>query len=299
MIYNKEEKFKFLEEAKCSEAVAKGYYMIFRNIFETETSLNKDLRFFNYEELLLALEQLKGRSYNSVHTKWGLVKKYLKFYKNECYNSVTSADINKFVFESEVRYTTRQELHEKTACLPNASHKLLLFLLFDGVMGKSYSDIINLKYSDVDFERCQIDINGTLHEVSKDTINLILETQKETSLSKLSIKDNDGIVLEEYDLNPNSPYIFKTRVMKKTENGMLPYKETGLKTRLGILTKMIGLENVNGKTLYYSGLIERYLKLEKKLKKRLTVADIKFFAQNVGVKTIQPVTLYKALKHFR
>lgn len=299
MIYNKEEKLKFLEEVNCTESVKKGYYMVFCKVFEIETSLNKDLKFFNREELLLVLEQLKGRSYNSVHTKWGIVKKYLSFYNNEYYGTITPSDINKFVVDIEVRYTTREELLEKTACLPNASHKLLMFLLFDGIMGKSYSDITNLKYSDVDFERCKINVKGESFSVSKDTIDLIKETQKETSLCKLSIRDSDNYYSEEYDLNPNSPYIFKTRMTKKTENGMLPYKMAGLQTRLVLSIKATGLQNICGKTLYYSGLIERYLKLEKKLKKNLTMQDIKLFAKVVGATTVQPITMYKALQHFR
>ena len=295
---NKDEYLNFVKESY-SESILNGYKMVFKKILPYEKQIDKDLRDFNLDELFQVLELLRGRSYNSVHTKWSLVRKYLTFYNNNYVSQITSKDIKNYISEVETRYITREELREKVKMAGSDSHKALLFLLFDGVGGLGYKDVCNLKYSDIDFEKGVATIGEDIYELSKDTLEYLKRAEKETTVTKFAISDDNTKSDDEYQVNPNSPYVFKTRMIKATENGMTPYKTTGLQRRLDSLTKMLGMDHQNGKTLYYSGLVEKYLKLEKKFGKRFSINDIVWLADSVGIKTLQANTLYRAMEIIR
>ena len=295
---NKDEYLNFVKESY-SESILNGYKMVFKKILPYEKQIDKDLRDFNLDELFQVLELLRGRSYNSVHTKWSLVRKYLTFYNNSYVSQITSKDIKNYISEVETRYITREELREKVKMAGSDSHKALLFLLFDGVGGLGYKDICNLKYSDIDFEKGVVTIGEDTYELSKDTLEYLKRAEKETTVTKFAISDDNTKSDDEYQVNPNSPYVFKTRMIKSTENGMTPYRTTGLQRRLDSLTKMLGMDHQNGKTLYYSGLVEKYLKLEKKFGKRFSINDIVWLADSVGIKTLQANTLYRAMEIIR
>lgn len=292
-------KTEFLNEIECSNSVKESFKMIFKKVASLEKKLNKDLKDFNRDELFLVLELLKGRSYNSVHTKWGITKKYLRYYNNSDVSKISAKDLENFIVEKDVRYVTREELLDKISILESASHKALLFLLFDGVGGKGYKDICNLKFEDINFETGEIKLENKVVTVSKDTLNLLEQVKLETTVTKIIWKDDMVNFDSEYPINQKSPYVFRTRIIASTKNGMTPYKVSGLQTRLDGITKAIGLTHTNGKTLYYSGCVERYLKIEKKFKKHLSVKDITDFASVIGAETIQANTMYRTLKMMR
>lgn len=292
-------KTEFINNLECSDSVKESFKMIFKKVSPLEEKLGKDLKDFNREELFLVLGELKGRSYNSVHTKWGITKKYLKHFNNSFVDTITSDDLKQFIVEADVRYVTREELREKISVLESASHKALLFLLFDGIGGKGYKEICNLKFEDIDFETGKITLENRCVTVSKDTLNLLKETKSEDTVTKILWKDDCPQFDAEYKVNMNSPYVFKTRILQSTNNGMTPYKVSGLQRRLDSITKAIGLTHGNGKTLYYSGCAEKYLKLEKKFKKQLSIQDINSFASVVGAETIQANTMYRTLQMMR
>ena len=292
-------KTEFINKLECSDSVKESFKMIFKKVAPLEAKLNKDLKDFNREELLLVLEELKGRSYNSVHTKWGITKKYLKHFNNAYVDTITPKDLKEFIVETEIRYVTREELKEKVSVLTSSSHKALFFLLFDGIGGKGYKEICNLKFEDIDFETGKISLENRCVSVSKDTLNLLMETKHEDTVSKVIWKDDIPNFDSEYSVNMSSPYVFKTRILESTDKGMTPYKVTGLQRRLDSLTKAVGLNHANGKSLYYSGCAERYLRIEKKFKKQLSIQDINSFASVVGAETIQANTMYRTLQVLR
>lgn len=292
-------KTEFINNLECSDSVKESFKMIFKKVAPLEKKLNKDLKDFNRDELLLVLEELKGRSYNSVHTKWGITKKYLKHFGNKGVESITADDLKKFIIEADVRYVTREELKERVSILESSSHKALLFLLFDGVGGKGYKEICNLKFEDIDFSTGKVTLEDRVVTVSKDTLILLAQTKVEDTVTKVIWKDDIANFDSEYKVNMNSPYVFKTRIIASTNNGMTPYKVTGLQRRLDSLTKAIGLTHTNGKTLYYSGCVEKYLKLESKFRKQLSIQDIISFASVVGAETIQANTMYRTIQMMR
>jgi len=289
----------FINKLECSDSVKESFKMIFKKVSPLEDRLGKDLKDFNRDELLLVLEELKGRSYNSVHTKWGVTKKYLKHFNNPFVDTITSNDLKDYIVEADVRYVTREELKSKVSVLESASHQALLFLLFDGVGGKGYKEICNLKFEDIDFQTGKVTLENRAVTLSKDTLNLLEQVKQEDTVTKIIWKHDQPNFDTEYSVNMNSPYVFKTRMLVSTKNGMTPYKVTGLQRRLDSLTKVIGLTHANGKTLYYSGCAEKYLKLEKKFKKQLSIQDINSFASVVGAETIQANTMYRAIQMMR
>ena len=292
-------KTEFINNLECSDSVKESFKMIFKKISPLENKLGKDLKDFNRDELLLVLGELKGRSYNSVHTKWGIVRKYLKHFNNTSIDSITSNELKEYIVEADLRYVTREELRNKVSILGSASHQALLFLLFDGVGGKGYKEICNLKFEDIDFKTGKVFLENRTVVLSKDTLKLLEKVKTEDSVTKITWKDNYPYFDSEYAVNSDSPYVFKTRMLASTQNGMTPYKVTGLQRRLDSLTKAIGLNHINGKTLYYSGCAEKYLKLENKFNKRLSIQDIILFSSSVGAETIQSNIMYKALQMLR
>ena len=251
------------------------YITIFKKSKDIEEYFKKDLYDFSEDQVLRLLKTFRSKTYNSVTNKYSLIKTYMEIAKGNNKGLVTvptgmlltASKIQETIcnFAQEIRYCTRTELEEAVEKLTNPADKVIFLLLFEGVAGNRYSDLLNLKVEDVNLEeRYLITPSNKRVEFSSYTAKVLKESFEEDTYYKFG----NGA---DYKLDMSSPYVLKGKLTKNSNGN--PLKYAGLNRRLDVVKKNMEMETATGGTIYRSGLIERILIEEHKVGKQFTVKE--------------------------
>lgn len=197
----------FLNDTYSNENTRKAYLSLYKNvILEDEISRGKDLMHFTIQELKDGMLSMVNNKQSSKGSIASIMTKYLDYCVNKGYiltNNMKSLSINdlkkenkRFILNDVVnlnkfyKWLTELEIkHDLYITLP------LLFARY-GIVGEELSDMINVKYEDVDRNNFTININGVLFPIDKQFINWI---DKATQGRK-----KEGIILFNYKGQPIS-----------------------------------------------------------------------------------------------
>lgn len=146
-MFDKEQKEAFIKEYLKSKVVAKtSLYAVFRKTEPFEEKLNKDVSDFSRKEILAMLSKFKSKSTISLLNYCIVLKHYSRFVKNEvgsnAYESIVKSDIAALVDKNIL--LTREDMDEIENQLLNCSDKAIIELLWEGVAGKSMSDLLSV-----------------------------------------------------------------------------------------------------------------------------------------------------------
>lgn len=197
----------FLNDTYSNENTRKAYLSLYKNvILEDELSRGKDLMHFTIQELKDGMLSMVNNKQSSKGSIASISTKYLDYCVNKGYiltNNMKSLSINdlkkenkRFILNDVVnlnkfyKWLTELEIkHDLYITLP------LLFARY-GIVGEELSDMINVKYEDIDRNNSTININGVLFPIDKQFINWI---DKATQGRK-----KEGIILFNYKGQPIS-----------------------------------------------------------------------------------------------
>ena len=197
----------FLNDTYSNENTRKAYLSLYKNvILEDELSRGKDLMHFTIQELKDGMLSMVNNKQSSKSSIASIMTKYLDYCVNKGYiltNNMKSLSINdlkkenkRFILNDVVnlnkfyKWLTELEIkHDLYITLP------LLFARY-GIVGEELSDMINVKYEDIDRNNFTININGVLFPIDKQFINWI---DKATQGRK-----KEGIILFNYKGQPIS-----------------------------------------------------------------------------------------------
>lgn len=155
-LYNDAVKKKFIKQFK--EEEQPQLISIFRKGTEQEKYLNKDIYDFNSKEILELLTLLNRSTLSSIMSCWSHITKYIDW---AIYQKITrgSTNLSRNLNINDVRncldkgkkiYITLDEFKIMLETLVNPRDKAILILLFEGVQGYEYSEILNLKRQDIE-----------------------------------------------------------------------------------------------------------------------------------------------------
>ena len=237
--------------------------LLLTKITKTEVDLGKDFFNFSPREIETTLRDFRAKSLGSLNTYWSILCKYL-VYANERRDNVditivkmlSSKDLEQYVNKvaEKDRYKTRDELHNMLLNGVNPQDQAMLVLLFEGVSGKAYSEIVNLKVSDIDIEAGIIKTaRKTVKIEDKRSLFIINEAIKQ----EFYITDNKYHTMVEFCMD--SPYFIKKIQYKNTNDCTTPVSVSRLKLKIQQFTEEIGRAHLTGKTVYNSGLAERFM----------------------------------------
>lgn len=235
------------------------YLTIFKKSKEVENYFKKDLCDFSESEMLKLLKTFRARSYSSITNKYSLIKHYMEYAKNHSIGRVsvpsgmllTATEIKETIcdYTRDARYCTREELERGLDKLDNPNDKIPFALLFEGVCGSSYSDLLNVTKNDVCFKTNTIKTpSGRVVKISNHTAQIVKDAIEQTVAVKLG---DDRM----YKLDTTSPYLLKGKLTVASQGKALKY--AGLNRKLDVTKKIMGLDFVTGVTVYASGLAER------------------------------------------
>lgn len=223
----------------------------------------KDIKSITQDDLdnivLKSKNKVIGESRSGLYNNIKIINQILK--ESGSNIELNSSDyVDKLKF-NEDKYFTRKEIREICDLFTNSQDKFIVYALWNGIMGKDYEDLLNLKIEDIVYDENgnpkylkvknnRIECDEYMQEVLKDTLeDDYYETYNNT---------NSGIL--GFDLNMNSPYIIKGKPSKRNNNGLDPMRRVGIQTRLKRLTEMfrdtdIRRVHLTGKTLERSGVM--------------------------------------------
>lgn len=251
---------------------------------------------YNYDELITFLKSLGSSSQASLVIYVNMIRKFFLFCiqqgkMDDSIDFTRTIDYNTLVrcvdnHKNKHRYITEKEFNKSLDNLVNSTDRGYLQLIFEGVVGKEYSEILNIKEEDVDLDNNTIDIkneDGTLNRVVNisdglaDTINEIMDTDIIYHNNVLPSCENDGdmsfkkevcrvdnLAMSEYLFKPTERFLGLKATKEKIERGEYNGRQVDGKTVSNRLFKILKswceLEYVSPNTLYRSGVVNRAIK---------------------------------------
>lgn len=141
--------------------------------------------------------------------------------------------MEKCLYFDESKYFTKTQILDIINSLINAQDKLLIYMIFNKVLGKGFKDLLEIKVSDVAEDYSYINVNG--NKILCDDI--MKELVKDTIEQEVYVNITRSRNVLYYDLNMHSEYLFKTLCNRYTNNGLEPMKRSNLSGKLTVLTK--------------------------------------------------------------
>ena len=269
-MYNEDQKIRYIEAVsdRFSEKNLENIISAFNKVEPIETRLGKDCCNFSTYEIqnCFAMTSYKNKyTLNVFHSN-------LKNYATWCnenfliddginhYMEFSFSDFQMFIdkrFESK-RYVTRKELLNLIRNVVNPRDQFIIISLFEFGKTDGYSDIVNIKLSDIDQDNLTANLyTGRTVNVSKELIYIAIEADKETQLypyngvnfSRTMIyKYNlDKIVKFYREINPNTIVKTISTIVKKN------------------IISLGGYEGISSDTIVNSGQMEMIRRRSKEL----------------------------------
>lgn len=263
-MYNEQYKLAFISDLSVMKTSEKQYVTIFNSTEDTEKFLDKDLYDMTFEELELVFSRAKYKRVNSLINYVNTVRSYITWAKHHGYGltndnpiieSINEEFVSKYVYNEGIRYFTREELIENMDNLINVQHQAIVLALFEGIRGEGFSEIINLKYDDLEVVNDkyyanllsdEINLIYRKFEISKELYDLLINTYH-----KKEILNVDGRVHRVSD----GEYIFRK---SRSGAGSVKLKSASIHLIIGKYVKdAFNNEVINANYIYNSGMMHR------------------------------------------
>ncbi|NGU14617.1 hypothetical protein [Clostridium perfringens] len=180
-----------------------------------------------------------------------------------------------------MNFITKKGLEKKLDKLYNGIDKFIVAGIFYGLNSSDYREqLLNIKTSSVNFEESTLTLPNGRVVVMDD---LLKEVVREAVEQKIYVKMGSlGGTNEDYELNPNSEYIIKSKPATSNEMGIKPLSNAGFKSRMRtISTFLVGDTSLTPSLLKKSGTYEKL----KTLDKNLTIRSIEKILKESGYGT--------------
>ncbi|MGU8377014.1 hypothetical protein ACV3M6_00970 [Clostridium perfringens] len=180
-----------------------------------------------------------------------------------------------------MNFITKKGLEEKLDKLDNGIDKFIVAGIYYGLNRSNYREqLLNIKTSSVNLEEFTLTLPNGEKVVMDD---LLKEVVREAVEQKIYVKMGSlGGTNEDYELNPNSEYIIKSKPTSSNEMGIKPLTDAGFKSRIrAISIFLVGDTSITPSLLKKSGTYEKL----KTLDKNLTIRSIEKILKESGYGT--------------
>ena len=229
-MYNAELKNRFLETY--SDKTSKTYKDSLMQISESEEARGKDIFSFNYEQLDNAFKSIRTKTLSGARRIISPVLEYIRWAnqngfvksKIDITNLFMGDKLKNYVWKhaQDNSYIGREEVYELCEYLANDVDKAVLILAFEGIDGREHFDMLNLKYTDINFATGKVkvvNINGEIREViieHQQSLDILKASEQQVSYM-LSNGDSPNSRKKEYDL-VDTPYVVR-KIERKNDSG--------------------------------------------------------------------------------
>lgn len=154
--YNIDAKEEFIENSK--EGYREPYKYFFEKTYFLELKQKKDLYNFNIEELAQLMARLKCSTKKAAGFRYFLIFRYIDYYREFRDDKINPLSLEstkwarQFVdTESKVLLSCQEYEDVLSKCI-NPQDAVIFQLLFEGISGYKYSEILNLKLEDIGWD---------------------------------------------------------------------------------------------------------------------------------------------------
>jgi integrase len=215
--YEPTKEFKDFFLKRCEQELNEHRYNTMKNLMRKlgkwERKYGKDAFDFTLEQLKGMLKEFNSTSEMSLMSQKSNLEYYLLFAKSQSMGNLNVpssielnyVEIKEFVnpIGAEQKYVTRNEMYDLVepnydednkivSGLVNYVDQAMPLLIFEGFMGKANEDLCNLKWREIDFEKCIINYKGKTTKITTELAD-ILEAANNQEIYLL----NNGKSLEE------------------------------------------------------------------------------------------------------
>lgn len=257
----------------------------------TEEELGKDVYQMNEKELELVMREQGSSSVDAAYVNAVRFEQYINWaYQEELLESNLNPITNlpnkrewaaNFVAKYRQTVFTRKELMDMINALVNDIDKAVLLALFEGIVGKGYAELLNLKEKDLKeveddkYTATLEDADGSMRtiNISKDLYDILLAANKQTEYINKN-GQSEGERWSTSDLE-DSPYIFKKTTRGK-QGGKLDL--FFINRKFTMFKEIFNAEFLKAKNIETSGIMHMAHELYNS-KQELTLEDMKLIAE--------------------
>lgn len=206
------------------------------------------------DELESYLEMIKeDYTYSTFRTKVVLINGLMKSIGSTVKVNVRSGDAT----FTEKGIVTKKDIESAMNMLDNAQDKFILLAVYNGILGKQASELLNLKRSDIDLNNSAINTGVKTVMMDGEFKTITKDAMEQVYYSVLSIEGNySGVANEIYELADDSEYVVKVRPTKRNNLGRNAMSYNGFRTRFADICAYTGLD-VTLVSLEKSGYLNR------------------------------------------
>ena len=165
--------------------------------------------------------------------------------------------VEECVYFDNSKYFKKTQILDMLNLLINAQDKLMIYLIFSGILGKGYKELINIKVSDVAKDYTYINVDGN-RVLCDDIMKELLKDTMEQEVYVQTTKSGNTMY---YDFNMNNEFLFKPIISRTNNNGLNAYNRNGITRKLLKLTEELQHEGLNvvisATGLFQSGIMHK------------------------------------------
>lgn len=214
-MYNEDIKKRYIVEKESTTCTPKGYLTRqFNKTEEFEVRLNKDISCFTVYEIIDLYKTLNSSSIESLtvlnshfalYTDWCLKQNMIPDCQNhfmEITPDILHSCVNTIALKKSI--VTRETLYQWFNELENPSDAFIMLALFEGIKGKEFCEIVNLKMSDFSGNKVklctgrEVVVSNKLVELARKTYETLeYYAVKAGSLKTYHLED-EGYIIKNY-----------------------------------------------------------------------------------------------------
>lgn len=316
LIFNHKLKEKFITDMinnnNINPQTAKTYMRIFILSSRKEFKLNKDLSDFTFNEIEDVLISFNSNNVNTIQSYGRVISSYLnwcesnKIISRNLMSDLKSADFGNYLTNKE-KYLTEKELqYIENNCI-NYQDAVILRLLFEGVSGKSFSEIINLRKTDINEDtnelRLREEIGNTnsfserIIKVSDRAMFLIIKAMSEKVYYKKNGEMNHHDNINPYTELVDNNFIIRPSITK-TDIGNKPVNKHVIYRRIKAIADSLGDGNITSKLIQRSGMLF-YAKEIIKDNNKISLDNLKVVASKFNFKSYHNLKGYITIENIK
>ncbi|MGM1044816.1 MAG: hypothetical protein ACQEXX_01580 [Bacillota bacterium] len=199
-LFNEEQKNRFLKDL--NKNTYNAYFRVLNRAKNLEEQFEKDLYDFNIYEIERLIDYLNPKTLSSITSSVSMIQNYIRWAIEQDLrgNNLNPLDaitgdefFSKFIDTSNKVIFSLDEIEDITGGLVNYQDSAIVRSIFEGVMGKKYSEILNLTIDDIDENNNELLLKNDVNEyekterkleVSPELIKMLMKAARETEYYK-------------------------------------------------------------------------------------------------------------------
>ncbi|MBT2759907.1 site-specific integrase [Paenibacillus sp. ISL-20] len=237
-LYNEDQKEMFLN--KLNKNTRAAYERVLNRAKTLEEQFEKDLYDFNIYEVERLIHYLNPGTLSSVTASASIIQTYIRWGIEQDLraNNLNPLDAiigddfyAKFIDKTNKTIFSKEEIEDITGGLVNFQDSAIVQCIFEGVVGKRYSEILNLTRSDIDESTGIVTLKNEIDEskveerkikLSDDLIKMLIKAAEERIYHKNNGHPSENIKAPTADL-ADSEFVFRNAMLNTKESGRADY----------------------------------------------------------------------------